>query len=251
MINSGNFKRVAVISDNPYLAYKIYLILKSKSLNKLAFFTSPFSDIKSFDLEIDAAIDMRAESDSKFLAKKFDLLISVHCKQLFPSYLISNLRCINVHPGYNPFNRGWYPQVFAIINDTVIGATIHEIDEQLDHGSIIDRKKVFKYSHDTSLTLYNRILETELTLFEANIDSILDASYTKIRPENEGVIYSKADFNSLREIDLHKQSTYIDVIDHLRALSHGEFKNAYFIDDNGDKIYLRLSLEKEESKSET
>ena len=42
--------------------------------------------------------------------------ISAHCKQIFPAKLVENVRCYNIHPGYNPYNRGWFPQVFSIIN---------------------------------------------------------------------------------------------------------------------------------------
>jgi len=37
-------------------------------------------------------------------------------------------------------------------------------------------------------------------------------------------------------------------IDLLRALTHGGFNNAYFIDDKGKKIFVRLSLEKDKAK---
>ena len=79
------------------------------------------------------------------------LIISLHCKQLFPKGLISTVKCINVHPGLNPHNRGWYPQVFSIINKRPLGATIHEIDEELDHGDVIAQKEVPVFSWDILL----------------------------------------------------------------------------------------------------
>lgn len=42
----------------------------------------------------------------------YSLIISAHCKQIFPSNIVNNKLCINIHPGLNPYNRGWFPQVF-------------------------------------------------------------------------------------------------------------------------------------------
>ena len=157
--------------------------------------------------------------------------------------LISKLKCINIHPGYNPYNRGWYPQVFSIIHNLPIGATIHEIDEKLDHGAIIDREIVEKYSYDTSETLYNRILTKEIELLEKNIESIIFNTYQVIIPESEGNLSLKKDFNDLLELDLDESTTVRKVIDKLRALTHGNYNNAYFIDDiTGQKIYIGVTL---------
>jgi methionyl-tRNA formyltransferase len=145
-------------------------------------------------------------------------------------------------------NRGWYPQVFAIINDTDIGATIHEIDEMLDHGYIVARRKVNKFSHDTSLTLYNRVVEAEIALLKENLVNILRDEYSLMKPEGEGNVNLKSDFNALKELDLAKTATYGAVIDHLRALTHGAYKNAYFFDERGEKIFVSIVLEKAAGK---
>jgi methionyl-tRNA formyltransferase len=78
------------------------------------------------------------------------------------------MRCINIHPGLNPYNRGWYPQVFAINNGLPHGATIHEMDDKIDHGDIIYQKSVDIKLSDTSKTLYERVLDTEIFLFKEN-----------------------------------------------------------------------------------
>ena len=44
------------------------------------------------------------------ITKNYNLVMSIHCKQLFPTELVNNVRCVNVHPGLNPYNRGWFPQ---------------------------------------------------------------------------------------------------------------------------------------------
>jgi methionyl-tRNA formyltransferase len=171
----------------------------------------------------------------------------MHCKQLFPDKLVKSLKCINVHPGYNPINRGWYPQVFAIINILKIGATIHEIDTELDHGPIIARRYVEKDQIDTSETLYNKILIAEIELIEEHLISILENTYITFLPESEGVLYLKNDFKKLCKLNLDEKMSTLQFIDKLRALTYGGYKNAYFIDSKTQKkIYVNISLEKEQ-----
>lgn len=238
--------RVLVIIDNiiQYDRIKNLILLKKY---KDVEFEYRHSVVKS---EIWDHVDFKGKnksisvvSDIDWIISNFNLVLSVHCLQFFPKQLVQAVRCINVHPGYNPINRGWYPQVFAIINNLQIGATIHEMDEKLDNGPIIGRKFVEKYDWDTSLTIYNRVLETEIELLEEYIDQIIDKSYKTILPESKGNFYSKKDFNNLCEIDLNQNGTYRDFYNHLRALTHGNYLNAYFIEEKTkEKIYIKIEI---------
>jgi methionyl-tRNA formyltransferase len=177
------------------------------------------------------------------LIEEHDLIISAHCKQLFPEPLVEARRCINIHPGLNPHNRGWYPQVFCILNGLPLGATIHEIDAQLDHGPIIDQMQVALYPWDTSLEAYNRVRQAEAVLLDRSIDKILDDTYVPRPPATEGNVNYRKDFNALCRLDLDERLTLGQAIDRLRALTHGSFENAYFIDPaTNKKVFVRISL---------
>ena len=191
-----------------------------------------FGDVKK--------IDVKKEWQSLL---EYDLIFSLHCKQLFPKELVLQKKCINIHPGLNPYNRGWYPQVFSIINKLPIGATLHEIDKELDHGPVIAQKEIEVNGWDTSLNIYNRVLETELELLDLYLQKIIDNNYTSTILPMEGNVNLKKDFDKLCEIDLTEQATYEEVIDRLRALSHGDLKNAFFYDTKtGKKIFVNIHL---------
>lgn len=241
------YNKVLVISDNSYLCKELIGIIKRKQYKgvNFTFSISPGSNTDAFR-SLDMAINtynLKDPKDLEYIIHHFNLVLSIHCKQLFPKILTERIKCINVHPGYNPLNRGWYPQVFSIINNLPVGATIHEIDEHLDHGNIIARSFVEKYNFDTSETLYNRILKKELDLLESNLDNIINENYQITEPENDGNIYLKKDFNNLLEIDLNEATTAGKLIDKLRALTHGNYRNAYFIDpDTNKKIHIGITL---------
>ena len=239
------YNNILIISDNKYLCEEFSKIIKEQSLDHklFTFAISPFSKFSDFKSLTPIIYDLKKDADIEQIITNHDLVFSIHCKQFFPEKLIDNIKCINIHPGYNPINRGWYPQVFAIINDSIIGATIHEIDNQLDHGAIISRVEVEKYSYDTSLSLYNRILDKEIELLKDNLGQILSGQYLTTIPEEEGNLYLKKDFNNLLEIDMEKEYKGHQLITKLRALSHGDFNNAFFIDHKtGKKIYINVTL---------
>ncbi|MBT0607936.1 dTDP-4-amino-4,6-dideoxyglucose formyltransferase [Aequorivita echinoideorum] len=243
------FKNILFISDNPVICKRVVAIIRDSKYShfKFNFGISPFSNRDDFEIDFFSIniYDLREEKVIDNIISKYDLIISLHCKQIFPKKLVNTIKCINVHPGYNPINRGWYPQVFSIINDLPIGATIHEIDNELDNGDIIDRTFVQKTLIDTSLSLYNKILDAEIELMKKNLENILNNNYTTIVPENTGNLYLKRDFNELRELNLDEETTMRKTINLLRALTHGEYKNAYFIDpEDGKKVFVSINLEK-------
>lgn len=245
------YKNILIISDNIYLCKEFEKIVAENNFQNInwSFSISPFSNFKTFSTVLKnkvSQIDLRIEKEVQIICENYNLVISLHCKQIFPPNLVGKLKCINVHPGYNPINRGWFPQVFSIINDTKIGATIHEIDNNLDHGDIIAREFVQKDSWDTSESLYEKILKTELELIRKNIKNIIENNYKIIKPENEGYLFLKEDFNNLCNIDLEKVQTIGETLNLFRALTHGDFKNAYFIDKlTNKKIFISIKLNNE------
>ena len=246
-MNSIKHTNILVISDNSFLI-KAFAALIDRFPQVRVNYTctrgnAALLNDTSLPVKIEP-VDVKAEEEE--LAKRYDLIFSLHCKQLFPGNLVKKVKCINVHPGYNPYNRGWFPQMFSILNKLPAGATIHEIDEQLDHGNIIARKEVETHSWDTSIDIYDRIQSIEVELLEKNIEAILCDTYQTVQPEVEGNVNLKKDFNELCRIDLNEETTMGMALDKLRALTHGRYVNAFFIDpETNSKVYVKIVLEKE------
>ena len=236
-----------VITDNLYIFEHFQeLIARRKPDAVFDFYYAPWNaDFKARFGEDGAIRPLRLKEQDETFFSRYDLFISLHCKQLFPDELVNNHLCINVHPGYNPYNRGWFPQVFGIMNHLPIGVTIHKMDTELDHGPILWQKRLELRADDTSKDVYERILATEMELMEEHLEDLLTGSYTFTPMEGEGNLNTKQDFEALREISLDKPATYGEVIDFLRAMTHAPYKNAYFIDKDGKKVYISINLEKE------
>lgn len=235
---------VCVITDNDFV-FNRFLDIINNSNHSFDFYFSSFNKkfLEKYKNDLIKPIKLK-QMDDKFFSK-YDLFISLHCKQIFPENLVSNYRCINVHPGFNPYNRGWFPQVFGILNKKPIGVTIHEMDNELDHGPIIYQEEVEINSYDTSFDIYNRIQEKEMQMIRDNLETLIRGNYVSKKMLSEGNINYKSDFDKLCEIDLTKEGTFGEFIDILRATTFEKYNNAYFIDDEGSKIYVSIKLEKE------
>ncbi|MCX5946646.1 MAG: dTDP-4-amino-4,6-dideoxyglucose formyltransferase [Cyanobacteria bacterium] len=190
---------------------------------------------------------LHVRDQASMVISTYGLVVAIHCKQIFPPELTDGIRCINVHPGLNPHNRGWFPQVFSIINGLPSGVTIHEIDDELDHGPIIAQKEYEIQSWDISGSAYARIMAIERKLVLEHFIAIRDCTYDAVAPREEGNLNYKKDFDKLKHIDLRQQGTFGEFINRLRALTHDNLRNGYFIDDSGTKVFVRISLEPENS----
>jgi methionyl-tRNA formyltransferase len=235
---------IFVITDNKWWLEKAIYLFKKKSVS-VDFYCSP-KGAKLFTLELKSGLInvLDVNDECKNLISKYDLGFSCHCKQIFPQKLVESIRCINIHPGLNPYNRGWFPQVFSILNKKPIGATIHLMDFEVDHGLILYQQEVEVFDWDTSKSIYDRVLNIEFELFRKNFDSLIQAEYEKKEIPPEGNYNSIQDYNSLLEIDLNRTLTMREAIDYLRAMTHPPYKNSYFKGGGGRKIYVSLNIEK-------
>jgi methionyl-tRNA formyltransferase len=185
---------------------------------------------------------MNVKENADTITKQFDLVVSYHCRQLFPKEVVEQVRCINIHPGFNPYNRGWYPGVFSIANGLPAGATIHEIDEKIDNGPIIAQKQIKILPEDTSGTVYPKIIQAEYELLEEWFLPMITGDYNTFLPTEKGNLNYKKDYFDLCRIEPDEYVSAGDFINRLKALSHGDFWNAYLEDETGKRIYLKLQI---------
>jgi len=233
---------VLLISDNLFIIRAVELTLQSaaQGVNLNVRCSKTTEDLHFPTINV--------KDDGAWIIEHFDVVISGHCKQLFPAQLVNGTRCINIHPGLNPHNRGWFPQVFSILNGKPLGATIHVIDEELDHGPILAQKEVPVFSWDTSLSAYQRVQEAEKKLIQDCLEDIL-FSRCSANKASSGNVNLKRDFNALCELDLEEVLTMKEAIDKLRALSHPPYNNAYFkAQEDQRKVFVSLSLEPENNQ---
>lgn len=160
---------------------------------------------------------------------------------------------INCHISYLPYNRGSYPAVWSIIDDTPAGVTIHVIDEGIDTGPIVARELVLKHPNDTGETLYARLDARMLGLLAETLPKILDSPKRLHDPEftvaqsefpeynNKNGTKRRKDFDKARRLSWNI-STYRNIIAPLdRRIRACSFPGgyAYFEDNDGNRTYVK------------
>lgn len=112
---------------------------------------------------------------SKLKKSNPDLIISIFFNQILSGEIIRIPRkgIINIHPGYLPAYRGVSPVFWALVNsEKYAGISIHYINQGIDTGKIIERKKVKVDNEDTEDSLYWKLCEIGAPLLTKTIQDI-------------------------------------------------------------------------------
>lgn len=178
---------------------------------------------------------------------KPDLILSVLFGYILPTKIlkIPPMGCINIHPAYLPYNRGAYPNVWSIVDNTPAGVTIHYMDRGIDTGAIIAQEKVAVLPTDTGATLYKKLEQASLGLFVKTWPKIKEGKVDLLNQVGKGTYHRTKDVDQIDCIDLDAKYTARHLIDVLRARTFPPHKGAFF-EENGKKIYMQLALDYEE-----
>tara|TARA_B100000214_G_C23878622_1_gene586186 strand:- start:190 stop:966 length:777 start_codon:yes stop_codon:yes gene_type:complete len=124
-----------------------------------------------------------------------ELIVSYGYRYILGSEIVDKFtrKIINLHVSYLPWNRGTYPNVWSIIDNTPSGVSIHFIDTGVDTGDIIFQKKVETLSTDTLESSYKRLRCEIEKLFIDNWKKISSGDLKGYKVNNvKGTYHSKA-----------------------------------------------------------
>lgn len=173
-----------------------------------------------------------------------DIALSVFFGYILrPSFLdIPPKGCLNLHPALLPYNRGAYPNVWSIIEETPAGATLHYIDAGVDTGDIIAQRQVFVEPVDTGETLYHKLDQVCVELFRETWPLVRSGQAPRI-PQGalKGTHHRAQDVKRVDCIDLTRTYMARELVNIIRARTFPPYPGAYFIHE-GRKVYLRLQL---------
>jgi methionyl-tRNA formyltransferase len=153
--------------------------------------------------------------------------------------------CINLHPAYLPYNRGAYPNVWSIVDQTPAGVTLHYVDEGIDTGDIIRQKKVEVLSTDTGETLYHKLEAAGVQLLRESWPDIRAGRIQRTPQAREsGTSHKTGDVARIDEIRLAESCRAEDLLNILRARTFPPHPGA-FIRSAGRKVHIRIQFEEE------
>lgn len=122
----------------------------------------------------------------------YDFIVSFGYRHILRKDVIESVGCpiFNLHIAYLPYNRGAHPNFWSFYENTPSGVTIHLIDEGVDTGHIVYQRYVnFDNNESTFSETYNCLIEEIETLFEVNIDNIINDSWTSKPQRGDGTLH--------------------------------------------------------------
>jgi methionyl-tRNA formyltransferase len=119
------------------------------------------------------------------------------------------------------------------------------MDDGIDTGDIIARKKVETSFNDTGKSLYQRLEQAQFELFTENWSKIESGDIDPISQEEVGTYHEVQDFEELCELDSDSKYTVKDLLDRLRALTFPPFNNT-LVEVDGEKYYIEVNIRHED-----
>lgn len=183
-----------------------------------------FSDSERIRLEAKELGFVVSSCDlNHFATTTADTAVSVHYPVILEKETIQRYRKVyNLHPGFLPWGRGWYPVFWALFRGEPAGATLHEIDEGLDQGPIVKQIAVQVRPDDDGQSLHERVMLAE--------GSLLEFMWSELRkgtvPPAVSQDLSKGSYHTKKEFDQWKRNPPLnkmspkELLDLIRALSY-------------------------------
>jgi methionyl-tRNA formyltransferase len=152
---------------------------------------------------------------------------------------------VNLHTSLLPVNRGSWPNVWTIVDQTQAGVSMHLVDEGVDTGPVLAQASLNVCPSDTGLSLNRRLESALIELFRANWDNF---ALGKLKPqpqdESKATLHRVKDASTTDRVDLDAMVRAGDLINILRARTSPPHRGAWFEVD-GQKYFMELKIEKE------
>jgi methionyl-tRNA formyltransferase len=101
---------------------------------------------------------------------------------------------VNLHISYLPYNRGADPTLWSVLEDTPAGVAIHHMDEGVDTGDLIARRRIaFDDATDTLATAYAKLQAALAALFAEQWPAISGGTAARVPQPPGGSTHKVAD----------------------------------------------------------
>lgn len=111
----------------------------------------------------------------------------------------------NIHPAVLPFDKGSHSTFYTIMNNNLVGSTLHIVNERFDSGPILDQIKVKNNLNFNAKVVYDKSRFFGLKLLKKNLKKIYFEKF-KIKKNSKTKIYFKKEI--LKASTLHYNKKY-------------------------------------------
>ncbi|WP_394849177.1 hypothetical protein LZC95_17230 [Pendulispora brunnea] len=171
-------------------------------------------DVPVFDVE-----EARLEFDELVGHLEPDFLLSIYYDYILDDRFLSlpKIDAINLHPGYLPYNKGFYYYVWSVLDGTPAGVSLHRMVAEVDKGDVIAQARVLVTPEDTGETLYRKHEDEAIRLFRSTWPAIVHEEYKLYPQAHPGTHHKLREMRALLNLDPHATTTARELIDTLRV----------------------------------
>ncbi len=172
------------------------------------------------------------------LRRDADCVFSAHCNVVLPPRALdATPHPINLHPGYLPYGRGYWPTYWAIADGSPAGCSLHRMVPLVDKGALIARLRVPVLPTDDGETLTRRVALAEPKLVRDAWPALSSGRYAIFFPKEKGTYHDRAEGLNARNLRGSERMTARRFIDLVRGFTDSRFDGA-----SVDGVCLRLAL---------
>lgn len=137
----------------------------------------------------------------KYIAeRKIDIIVCFGYGRKIAKKVVECVTCINVHAGYLPYNRGPNPNLWAWMDGTPKGATVHYMDKNIDTGDIISQSQIRYGDGETLNSAFDKLIFECARLFNETWPKIRAGNASRLPQGAHGTAHtlkSQEIFNEL------------------------------------------------------
>ena len=158
-----------------------------------------------------------------------DIFISVKYDKILKPKFLKSRRCYNFHPNILPYYAGVGTLTHCILNGELnAGVTLHEINDGLDTGDIIEIVKIKIDKSDTAYSLSQKIDIKIHDLFKKRFHDIILKNYQQKKQSKRGrKVFNYKDLENLFDLTTFMRATYFP-----------NKPKPYFFNKNGNKVEI-------------
>ena len=157
---------------------------------------------------------------------------------------LPRLGFINTHPSLLPFNRGKHYNFWALVEQVPFGVSLHFVDKGVDTGDIVAQRSVPYGWEDTGGSLYNKAIQTIISLFKDSYPEIRQFNIPRTRQDlKKGSFHLAEELDPASQIDIDRKYRARDLLNQLRARTFSGFPACCF-EDKGQIYEVRIAIKR-------
>ena len=167
-----------------------------------------------------------SEATLDYLSSAEDLLfISLEYDKIIPAHRFTSKALFNVHFSLLPKYKGFYTSAWPILNgEPTSGVTLHEIDQGIDTGDIIDQIEFEISQEDNCRDLYMKYIHYGILVFKKNILNLLSGTYAAREQAADGSSYYSRDSINYADLRIDLRKTAEQIRNQIRAYNFKEYQ---------------------------